>query len=89
MEADKSCRWHRASFRRLDGSIDVAEDDWSLLDAAGQALARIYKTTGGPRDGRWLWFVLTDPQGRPYNGGGPLVRAGGGARGPRSARPQP
>jgi hypothetical protein len=35
MEADKPRRWRRTSFRRLDGSIDIATDDWTLEDAAG------------------------------------------------------
>jgi hypothetical protein len=36
-------RWRRTSFRRLDGSIDVTPDDWTLGDPAGQPLARIYR----------------------------------------------
>jgi hypothetical protein len=43
MEADKHRRWRRTSFCRLDGSIDLATDDWTLDEAAGQPLARIYR----------------------------------------------
>jgi hypothetical protein len=78
--------WRRTSFRRLDGSIDVIADDWALEDPAGQPLARIYRTTGGPRDGRWLWFVLTDPQGRPFNGGTGTAATGQEAREASEAR---
>lgn len=28
--------WRRTSFKRLDGTIDVAPDNWTLLDAAGR-----------------------------------------------------
>jgi hypothetical protein len=80
MEADQSRRWRRTSFRRLDGSVEFAPDDWTLEDPAGQPLARIYRTTGAPRDGMWLWFVLTDPLGRPYNGGTGTAATGTEAR---------
>jgi hypothetical protein len=32
----------RTSFRRLDGSVEFASDDWCLEDVNGQPLARIY-----------------------------------------------
>ena len=68
-EADKHRRWRRTSFRRLDGRVEFSPDDWTLADPAGQPLARIYRTTGGPQAGRWAWFVLVDAHGRPFNGG--------------------
>ncbi len=43
-------------------------DDWSLIDARGQPIGRIYRMTGGPTDGQWFWTVLVDAQGRPWNG---------------------
>ncbi len=44
-------------------------DDWSLVDERGQPLGRIYRITGGPKDGHWFWTVLVDAQGRPWNAG--------------------
>jgi hypothetical protein len=73
-------RWRRTSFRRLDGAVDIAADDWTLEDGAGQPLARIYKQTGGPQSGRWMWFVQINPQGRPWNGGTGVAATGRAAR---------
>ncbi|MEK8121654.1 hypothetical protein WOB59_00600 [Methylocystis sp. IM4] len=61
-------KWRRTSFKRLDGSIDVLDDDWSL-SIGGRSLARIYLLNGGPQDGRWAWFVQVFPEGTPGNGG--------------------
>jgi hypothetical protein len=72
--------WRRTSFRRLDGSIDVAEDDWSLRDDAGQPLARIYVYKFGPNAGRWAWFVQVAPDGTPLNGGTGVAATGTKAR---------
>ncbi len=44
-------------------------DDWSLVDERGQPIGRIYRMTGGPKDGHWFWCVLIDAEGRPWNGG--------------------
>jgi hypothetical protein len=73
-------RWRRTSFRRLDGSVDIAPDDWTLEDAAGQPLARIYRYLYGPQAGRWAWFVQVDREGRPYNGGTGVAATGTEAR---------
>jgi hypothetical protein len=80
METDKHRRWRRTSFRRLDGSIDIAPDDWCLEDPAGQPLARIYRFAYGPQAGRWAWFVQVDREGRPYNGGTGTAATGKQAR---------
>jgi hypothetical protein len=72
--------WRRTSFRRVDGSIDVMSDDWSLLDDAGRPLARIYLQTAGPLSGRWAWFVLVAPNGTPFNGGSGEAATGTEAR---------
>jgi len=60
-------KWRRTGLTRADGQL--ALDDWSLVDDNGRALARIYKTAGGPRDSQWFWSVLVDAEGRPFNGG--------------------
>jgi hypothetical protein len=61
--------WRRTAFNRLDGSVEAAPEDWSLLDDAGQPLARIYRYAFVPNAGRWSWFVLVAPDGTPANGG--------------------
>jgi hypothetical protein len=61
--------WRRTSFRRLDGSIEFAPDDWTLLDEEGRPLARIYRYLYGPNAGCWSWFVQVAPDGTPFNGG--------------------
>jgi hypothetical protein len=80
MDAGRKRNWRRTSFRRLDGSIDIAPDDWTLEDVNGQPLARIYRYAYGPNAGRWAWFVQVDPQGRPYNGGTGAAATGTEAR---------
>ena len=59
----------KRNWRRTVIGGKIVNDDWVMLDAAGQALARIYRIVGGPKDGRWAWFIQVDPDGRPYNGG--------------------
>ena len=44
-------------------------DDWTLVGATGRPLGRVYKTMGGPMDGRWFWTVLINFKGQPWNGG--------------------
>lgn len=63
-----------------DQRLDVSGDDWSLMDDNGQPLARIYRQSGGPQNGRWSWFVLIDAEGRPFNGGRGMVGTGREAR---------
>ncbi len=35
-------RWRRTAFARIDGAVDIAEDDWSLV-IGGMSAARIYR----------------------------------------------
>jgi hypothetical protein len=44
-------KWRRTAFTRIDGAVDIAEDDWSLR-IGGLPAARIYRVRGGPNDGR-------------------------------------
>jgi hypothetical protein len=79
----------RTALTRADGQL--VADDWAFIDASGQAIARIYRVTGGPRDGEWFWSVLVDAEGRPWNGGtgyeltGAAAKAQCEARAPQSA----
>jgi hypothetical protein len=68
-------RWRRTAFARIDGAVDIAEDDWSLMIDRLPA-ARIYRVNGGPNDGRWFWAVQIGPGRVPFNGG--TGHAGGG-----------
>jgi hypothetical protein len=61
-------RWWRAAFTRIDGVVDIAEDDWSLM-IDGLSAARIYRVRGGPDDGRWFWAVQIGPGRVPFNSG--------------------
>jgi hypothetical protein len=72
--------WRRTYFKRLDGSVDFAPDDWTLLDDSGRPLARIYHYSFGPNAGRWAWFVQVAPDGAPFNGGTGVAETGTEAR---------
>jgi hypothetical protein len=72
--------WRRTSFKRLDGSIDVAPDDWTLFDDNGRPLARIYHYSFGPNAGRWAWFILVASDGVPFNSGTGVADTGREAR---------
>ncbi len=72
--------WRRTAFRRLDGSMEFAADDWTLYDASGNPLARIYRYLYGPIAGRWSWFVMVAPDGTPFNGGTGTAATGREAR---------
>jgi hypothetical protein len=61
-------RWRRTAFTRIDGAIEIAEDDWSLVIDRMSA-ARIYRVRGGPHDGRWFWTVQIGPGRVPFNSG--------------------
>ncbi len=74
-----SFKWRRTAFTRLDGAVDIADDDWSLA-IGGISAARIYRVRGGPHDGRWFWAVQIGPGRVPFNGGA------GNADGGREAR---
>lgn len=53
----------------LDGTVDIARDDWCLDDENDQSLARFHQTTRGLRDGLWRRFVRGDRKGRLWNDG--------------------
>ncbi|WP_363351757.1 hypothetical protein [Methylocystis echinoides] len=72
--------WRRTSFRRLDGSVEFAPDDWTLLDDDGKPLARIYRYLYGSNAGCWSWFVHIAPDGTPFNGGAGTAPTGKQAR---------
>jgi len=72
-------KWRRTAFARIDGAVDIAEDDWSL-QVDGLSAARIYRVRGGPHDGRWFWAVQIGPGRVPFNSGA------GNADGGREAR---
>ena len=55
--------WRRTAFESISGDVEIALDDWTLLDPSGEPLARLYKVFGGPQDGRWYWTVLLKPDG--------------------------
>jgi hypothetical protein len=40
-------KWRRTAFTRIDGSVDIPDDDWSLM-IDGMSAARIYRGRGGP-----------------------------------------
>jgi len=61
-------KWRRTAFTRIDGAVDIAEDDWSLF-TDGLSAARIYRVRGGPHDGRWFWAVQIGPGRVPFNSG--------------------
>jgi hypothetical protein len=50
--------WRRTAFTSINGNVEIAPDDWTLLDPSGEPLARLYKVFGGPQDGQWYWTVL-------------------------------
>jgi len=66
--ASTAFKWRRAAFRRIDGAVDIAEDDWSLM-IDGMSVARIYRMRGGPHDGQWFWAVQIGPGRVPFSGG--------------------
>jgi hypothetical protein len=37
----------RTAFTRIDGAVDIVDDDWSLM-IDGMSAARIYRVRGGP-----------------------------------------
>ncbi len=67
-------RWRRTHLTAADGR--PVEDDWCLELPNGDAVARIYKVCGGPRDGRWAWFVQIREHFRPWNGGAGYADSG-------------
>jgi len=72
--------WRRTAFTSISGNVDIAPDDWTLLDPSGEPLARLYKVFGGPQDGQWYWTVLFMPDGNVGNGGTGFAATGREAR---------
>ncbi len=72
-------KWRRTAFTRIDGAVDIAEDDWSLT-IDGMSAARIYRVRGGPHDGRWFWAVQIGPGRVPFNSGAGNTRTAAGKR---------
>lgn len=72
--------WRRTTFTSAGGHVEIAPDDWSLLDSSGEPLARLYKVFGGPQDGRWYWTVLFQRDGSVGSGGNGFAATGREAR---------
>jgi hypothetical protein len=72
--------WRRTAFTSINGNVEIAPDDWTLLDPSGEPLARLYKVFGGPQDGQWYWSVLFMPDGSVGNGGNGFTPTGREAR---------
>ncbi len=55
----RECRWKSTVLARLDGSIIVPVDDWSLCCGDGEVFARVYRVRPSPDVGAsWKWTVL-------------------------------
>ncbi len=54
--------WRRTAFARIDGAVDIAEDDWSLA-IDGMSAARIYRVRGGPQGRNRLGPGSQQPNG--------------------------
>jgi hypothetical protein len=72
-------KWRRTAFTRIDGAVDIAEDDWSLM-IDGMSTARIYRVRGGSHDGRWFWAVQIGAGRVPFNSGAGNADSGREAR---------
>lgn len=57
--------WRPTMFKGRDGVRGVIQDSWTLVDEAGQAVAKISLETDGTDMGRWRWFILALPHGAP------------------------
>ena len=62
-----SGNWRQTYFKRLDGAVEMAADNWTLVDDEDQSLARIFRFSFGPNTGRWAWTVLGTTKGSPSN----------------------
>ncbi len=60
-------RWRRTHLMGADGLV---VDDWGLEPRNGDAVARIYRVRGGPRDGRWFWAFRVDHRADGWLAGG-------------------
>jgi hypothetical protein len=72
--------WCRTAFTSINGNVEIAPDDWTLLNPSGEPLARLYKVMGGPQDGRWYWTVLFMADGSVGKGGTGFTATGREAR---------
>jgi hypothetical protein len=72
--------WRRTAFESISGDVEIALDDWTLLDPSGEPLARLYKVFGGPQNGQWYWTVLFMPDGSVGKGGTGFTATGREAR---------
>ena len=72
--------WRRTAFESISGDVEIAPDDWTLLDPFGEPLARLYKVFGGPQNGQWYWTVLFMPDGSVGKGGTGFTATGREAR---------
>jgi len=67
--------WRRTPFTDTAGTVEIAPDDWILLDPSGEPLARLYKVFGGTRGAGSLRGALTGNDARTRFGTG-LGRTG-------------
>jgi hypothetical protein len=72
--------WRRTAFTSINGNIEIAPDDWTLLDPSDKPLARLYKVNCGPQGGRWHWSVPSMRDSSVGNGGNGFIATGREAR---------
>jgi hypothetical protein len=60
-------KWRRTAFTRIDGAVDIAEDDWSLM-IDGMSARRAFIACAAAR-GRGFWTVQIGPGRVPFNSG--------------------
>lgn len=49
---------HEPKWRRT-WRDEPGREDWSVADAHGHQIARVYREEDGPLAGRWRWFART------------------------------
>lgn len=56
---DQQCRWKSTVLARLDGSIIVPANDWSLTCEDGHVFARVFRVrVGADETAGWKWSVI-------------------------------
>lgn len=56
---DRECRWKSTVLARLDGSIIVPANDWSLTCGDGHVFARVFRVRDGANEmPGWKWTVI-------------------------------